>query len=195
MRPTLPSDQQLVNRLRERDNQAFELLYHFYYPVVERFVLRNSGTRDHAQDVFQETILVLLDKVPAADFELTSSLKTYILAISQNLWLKRLRQAGRLVRAELTEVEALLPPAEPAAFGAERAAEAQRRAQGLLARITARCQALLRALFFGQQSIEAVMAENHYTSVHNAQNQKYKCLEQARRGGRSHPAKKNRPGG
>lgn len=182
--PLPPSDQQTLAGLRNRDNAAFALLYTFYYPAVERFVVRNSGTPAQARDIFQETVLVLLEKVPTADFELTSSLKTYILAISSNLWLKRLRQAGRVVRAELLELEYQLPTTESTAFEQEAEAHQQTRIQSLLARISAKCQALVRALFFGNKTIQDVTQENGYTSVHNAQNQKYKCLEQARRGAR-----------
>jgi RNA polymerase sigma factor (sigma-70 family) len=182
-----PPDQQTLAGLRNRENSAFAVLYTFYYPAVERFVLRNSGSQAEAQDVFQETILVLLEKVPTADFQLTSSLKTYVLAISSNLWLKRLRQTGRLERAELAELERHAPAVEPAAFGQEATAQQQTRVQGLLARISAKCQALIQAIFFGQKTIQTVVQDHHYTSVHNAQNQKYKCLEQARRGARKNP--------
>ncbi|MBD2767392.1 sigma-70 family RNA polymerase sigma factor [Hymenobacter sp. BT664] len=183
-----PSDQQTLAGLRSREDSSFAVLYTFYYPAVERFVLRNSGSRAEAQDIFQETILVLLEKVPTADFQLTSSLKTYLLSISRNLWLKRLRQAGRVVRAELEELEGHSPATEPAAFGEEAAAQQQTQVRGLLARISAKCQALIQALFFNQKTIQAVAQDHHYTSVHNAQNQKYKCLEQARRGVRNNSA-------
>ena len=185
------ADQQTLAGLRHRDNRACASLYTFYYPVVERLVLRNSGTQAHAQDIFQETVLVLLARVADADFELTSSLKTYLVGISSNLWLKRLRETGRVVRGELSELEQALPAAESEAFADEDAASVQAQTRGLLARISAKCQALIRALFFGRQTIQAVTQQHGYTSVHNAQNQKYKCLEQARRGAREAGASKH----
>ena len=95
------SDSQLLDRLRTRDEAAYAVLYRFYYPAVERFVGRNNGTAADAADVFQETLLVLLDRVPTEDFTLTSSLKTYVLAVAQNVWLKRLRDSRRLLRQAL----------------------------------------------------------------------------------------------
>ena len=177
-----PPDDELVAGLRRRDNGAYALLYTFYYPAVERLVLRNSGTKAHAQDVFQETVLVLLAKVPTEDFTLTSSLKTYLLAIASNLWLKRLREARHVVRAELAELDHHGPPVEPVVFAGE-TPTAPQQVRGLLARFSATCLALIQALFFRHKTIQEVTQENGYTSVHNAQNQKYKCLEQARRGG------------
>ncbi len=183
MPPALPpTDADTLAGLRRRESSAFAVLYTFYYPAVERFVLQNNGSRAEAEDVFQETLLVLLDRVPRADFTLTSSLKTYLLAIAHNLWLKRLRTAGRTVRAELAALEQAAPAEESAAFAAEARAEPQTRVQSLLVRLTAKCLALVRALFFGGRNIVEVAQENGYTTVHNARNQKYKCLEQARRG-------------
>ncbi|MBA2613694.1 MAG: sigma-70 family RNA polymerase sigma factor [Bacteroidetes bacterium] len=77
-----PSDQETYLGLKSKDNKAYEILYKFYYPSVRNFITKNNGSEDDAKDVFQETILVLLEKVPKNDFNLTSSLKTYIFAIS-----------------------------------------------------------------------------------------------------------------
>src|SRR6478609_217952 len=95
------SDSQIFSDLKKRNNAAYDLLYSFYYPTIERFVKRNSGTSDDAKDVFQETIIVLLDKVPKEDFILTSSIKTYIMAVASNIWLKRLREARRSVAGSI----------------------------------------------------------------------------------------------
>ena len=181
-RTQLPlDDQQLLAGLGCRDNAAVAALYAQYYPAVERLVVCNSGSTAHAQDVFQETVLILLDKAATTDLRLTSSLKTYVLAISGRLWLKRLRDLRRVVGPEPAALECHLPAAEPQVFAAEAEAAPHHRVQGLLARISAKCQALIRALFFRGQSIQEFTEERGYTSVHNAQNQKYKCLEQARR--------------
>src|SRR5689334_8151924 len=94
-------DQRALSDLKERNNAAYNLLYTFYFPGIENFVKKNSGTSADAQDVFQETIMVLLDKVPKEDFILTSSIKTYIHAVAQNIWLKRLREAKRVTRLEM----------------------------------------------------------------------------------------------
>lgn len=163
--------------LRNQDSNAFALLYTFYYPMVERFVQQNNGTRDDAQDVFQETILVLLEKVPTDDFTLTSSLKTYVFAVASNLWLKRLRAARRLVRADAStagpgyeiQPEVAPPPT------------LRERLTGWLLLIPRHCQRLLWTLYFLNKSMDAVRQEHGYRTLHSAQNQKYKCLEKLRK--------------
>lgn len=171
MPPQLPSDAETLRGLRQRDNAAYDILYQFYYPMVERFVLRNDGCKADAQDVFQETVLVLLDKVPRADFVLTSSLKTYLYAIASNLWLKRLRTARRAAHVELTDA---LPAAAPAPAATEEALP--HTLHRWLARITAHCQALLKSVFF----LRKKASDLGYKNPHTAQNQQYKCLQQLR---------------
>ncbi len=192
MAAPLPNDRKTLAGLRNKDNQAYEILYKFYFPVVESFILKNSGNRDDARDIFQETILVLLNKVPTEDFELTSSLKTYLFSISSNLWLKRLRQA-RQMHSRSGEVLAH-DSAQGLAAAGEMGCEVHEeptpaeKVVGFLSRITLKCQALLKAIFFLRKDIHTITRENGYTSVHNAQNQKYKCLEQARREAKSEKA-------
>lgn len=77
-------------RLGERDavKQVYELTFHY----CASFVLKNSGTREDAREIFQESLLVFLKKVRDPDFQIEYSLKGYLYAISKNLWLKQLRK-------------------------------------------------------------------------------------------------------
>lgn len=102
---THQTDLETFKGLQSRDNKAYEILYQFYYPSVKNFITKNSGSEEDAEDIFQETILVLLEKVPKTDFNLTSSLKTYIFAISSNLWLKKLRDGSKMVKTEIDVYE------------------------------------------------------------------------------------------
>ncbi len=174
------SDWETLNGLKSKDNKAYDILYKFYYPSVRNFITKNSGTVDDAKDIFQETILVLLEKVPKDDFNLSSSLKTYVFSISSNLWLKRLRDSNKLVRNELGLYAKYLSDYEDVEEEMQ-----QNRLQKTLSifnRISNHCGILLKAIFYDKKNIDTVTREFGYTNKHTAQNQKHKCLEQARRG-------------
>lgn len=172
-------EQQTITHLRNRDNAAYSLLYTFYYPGIERFVKMNSGTPADAQDVFQETIMVLLDKVPKEDFILTSSIKTYITAIASNIWLKRLRDAKRITRLDPDyELEHMtLSEWEYKEESRIRRNFLQR----IFERMTRHCVVFLTKTFLTGASREKLIEEMGYKNPHTFDNQKYKCLEQARR--------------
>lgn len=166
------------------DLQSFDLLYRKYYPSVERFVLKSNGTIEDAKDIYQDTMIIMLEKLHADQFVLTASLKTYIFAISKNLWLKKLRGDSYLRSIEnsafYTEITAIV----------EDEISYTERLQMLLKRISAHCARLLHAMFFMNKGIDEVQKEFGYSSKHNAQNQKYKCLEQIKRKSKSQGSKK-----
>ena len=60
--------------------------------MIENYILSNSGTKDDAQDIFQNALVALYSNTQKPSFELTSSISTYIFSISKNLWLKELRR-------------------------------------------------------------------------------------------------------
>lgn len=172
-------ENQIIAGLKNRNNAAYNLLYTFYYPGIENFVKRNSGTSEDAQDVFQETILVLLDKVPKKDFILTSSIKTYITAVSSNIWLKRLREAKRITRLEL---EYELEDMTLAEWEQKEESRVQRNIlQRVMERLTRHCVRFLVKTFLSGASRKKLIEEMGYKNSHTYDNQKYKCLEQARK--------------
>ncbi len=172
-------DTQIIAEIRQRNNAAFEIVYKFYYPTVENFVRKNSGTTDDAKDVFQETVLVLLDKIPQADFELTSSLKTYIFSIASHIWLKRLRQASKTVNAAFPQ-----GVAEDSISALEQHEDSFLKAnliKRIFMQVTKPCVRLLSHVFLNEIKREILMIQFGYKNTHSFDNQKYKCLEQARK--------------
>jgi RNA polymerase sigma factor (sigma-70 family) len=173
-------DSQIVSNLKKRDNAAYNLLYTFYYPIIERFVTRNNGSVADAQDVFQETIIVLLDKVPKKDFILTSSIKTYIFAVASNIWLKRLRDAKKF-----TEINNDHDQLEDLSLSEWEQREDQRvqrnKLQRILQKITRHCFVFLTKTFITGATRDQLIQALGYKNSHTFDNQKYKCLEQARK--------------
>ncbi len=169
---------ELFEDLKGENNFAFGQLYKDYFYVVSRYIVKNNGRSTDAEDVFQDTLIVLVEKLRQDDFQLTASLKTYILAIAKNIWLNRLRKNTRIV--ELTI------PMETHFFEEiDMAIEAEKtnwdRLQNYMHQITDHCKGLIHDLFFKEIAIEEIQKKYQYTSKHNAQNQKHKCVEQIRR--------------
>lgn len=146
--------------------------------MVNRFVVNNKGKTDDAEDVFQDTMLVLIEKLRHDNFELTASMKTYIMAISKNLWLKKLRTSYR--ETEFTDVhdnqfydETNLAIEEEKSY--------KDKLQHFIHKITKHCQGLIHDVFFKEKSIEQIQNDYGYSTKHNAQNQKHKCVEQIKK--------------
>ncbi len=141
-------------------------------------MLQNNGDQDQAKDLFQETLLILLNALHDPAFQLTSSLKTYTFAISKNLWLKQLKKSVRWTNLddtdELNSVVSVEAETRPTAYETVKA---------ILKKLTVHCQALLSAIFFLRKEMADIVEDEGYATIHSAQNQKYKCLQQARKVG------------
>ena len=120
--------------------------------------------------------MVLLAKVPKDDFDLRSSLNTYIFAISSNIWLMSFRDSKIIVRTELTMYEKYLADYEEAEEHEKEADQSRiRKALSMLKKVSAKSKVLLTAIFYDGKNIETVTKEFQYTNKHNAKNQQYKC--------------------
>lgn len=172
------SDHTLLNMLRSEDNASFEVLYQYYFPTIAAYIINNYGQNKDAEDIFQEAMIVLLQKVRQPDFLLTASLKTYLFAISRNLWLKHLRD-NRLLPVE----DVSLYPCATADFPTELHQEKteDEKVQTWISRITGHCQRILKAIFFYREPMEVLMKRMGWKNRHTAANQQYKCIQQVRK--------------
>ncbi|MCG9792369.1 RNA polymerase sigma factor [Flavobacterium algicola] len=168
----------IINDLKGENSNAYGQLYKEYFGMVNHFVVNNSGRTEDAQDIFQDTMMVLLAKLREDDFLLTASIKTYILAISKNLWLKSLRNASR--ETEFTDVHDN-KFYEEINLAIENEKTYVDKLQSYLHKITKHCQGLIHDMFFKEKAVEEIQKEYGYSTKHNVQNQKYKCVEQIRK--------------
>lgn len=159
---------------------SYKEVYSQNFASVERFIINNSGTTEDAKDIFQEAMIVLYEKLQRDDFVLTASLKTYIVAICKNLWLKHRRNVSKYRQIELSDLISNQFH-EEIALSIEKEKTYLERLETYLTKITQHCYHLIRAMFFMDKSAEEVQSEFGYTTKHNVQNQKYKCIEQVRK--------------
>jgi RNA polymerase sigma factor (sigma-70 family) len=169
------SDNTLLEKLKKEDSSSFELLYKFYFPSIASYIRQNMGNNEDAEDIFQEAIIVLLQKVRQADFILTSSLKTYLYAISRNLWLKRLRD-NKIKLVEINDFDV-----ETELFEIEYEKSNDEKVNSWFTRITENCQRILKAIFFYQEPMSSLMQKMGWKNKHTAANQQYKCIKQVKR--------------
>ncbi|MEI7736177.1 MAG: sigma-70 family RNA polymerase sigma factor, partial [Ferruginibacter sp.] len=157
---------------------AYAYLYKFSYPVVERYILQNSGSVADARDIFQNALIVIHNKAHENKLEISSSFKTYLYSICRNLWLKELREKRKsnfIIAEEIDE------SAEEKIIESDTQNNFLQKLSRAFSKMTGHCKMLIISMFYKKNSIAVVAAENGYKNVHTAQNQKYKCLEQARK--------------
>ncbi len=89
------TDQQFIEGLRTGNSEVLEGLYKKYYQFVLKLILNNNGSHEAAEDIYQETIIIVYENAQKPQFELSCQLQTYIYSIAKRLWLKQLRNNGK----------------------------------------------------------------------------------------------------
>lgn len=88
------TNSELIEGVREKKNDVLDYILKQNYSSIRKMVRVNSGSDADASDVMQEAIVVLFRKVREGDFQLTSSLNTFLYSVSRLIWLKELKRRG-----------------------------------------------------------------------------------------------------
>lgn len=91
------TDIEIIEGIKNNESRALECLYRLNRESFFNYVRLNSGNDDDAKDVLQDAVIVVHEKVIENKLVLTSSLKTYLTAVCNNLWYKKLRGMGKEV--------------------------------------------------------------------------------------------------
>jgi RNA polymerase sigma factor (sigma-70 family) len=55
-------------------------------PMIRLMVIRLGGTTEDAKDIFQEGLMIMLEKIDNKEFTLSCKLKTFLYCVCENLW-------------------------------------------------------------------------------------------------------------
>ncbi|HPG11734.1 MAG TPA: sigma-70 family RNA polymerase sigma factor [Chitinophagaceae bacterium] len=164
----------LLEGLATRDRRAVETIYKENFNMVQALIINNNGSADDAKDIFQETMIVLFEKVRSSGFELNCQIKTFVYSVARRLWLKRLQQQNRYT-APGDSMESVVPVEEDLDAHDQRNAEFEMMEKAIN-NLGEPCKSLLEAYYLQNQSMQEIAASFGYTNADNAKNQKYKCL-------------------
>ena len=161
---------------RQNNDRAFAEIYTYHYTAVEKLIRKQGGTSEDAQDVFQEVLIILYEKIRQPDFKLECKLSTYMLSITKNIWhkkLKRLRLHQNIVQENHkqnlhVEEEA---PTEYAMLANEK------RLTELLSHLGPDCRKVLRLYYFDRLSMRQIAEIMGYSNEQVAKSKKSRCMQ------------------
>jgi RNA polymerase sigma factor (sigma-70 family) len=170
----LEQDKFLLEGIAAEDKNSIEQLYKQHYNMVQTMVLANAGSKDDAADLFQETVIVLFEKVKAGNFELTSQLKTFLYSVARRLWLKKLQQQQRFTK-QADDLEDIIPVEDEIEHHIKLQNDFSIM-ETSMAKVGEPCKSLLEAYYLQKKHMNVIATEFGYTNADNAKTQKYKCL-------------------
>ncbi|WP_298423190.1 RNA polymerase subunit sigma [uncultured Kordia sp.] len=80
-----------IHKFLNGDAAFLKQLYAKNYYGVETYILKNSGTKDNAKDIFQHGLLVLYTLLKKDKLQV-SSFDNYLFSVCKNLWIKQSSQ-------------------------------------------------------------------------------------------------------
>jgi len=98
------SDEAILEGLRLRSDYIINFAYKEFYPLIKFLVTDNGGAEEDAEDIFQDGIVTLYNKIILNQLVLTSSFKTYMYSLCRNLWLQKLNKR-KAIFDKLNDVE------------------------------------------------------------------------------------------
>jgi RNA polymerase sigma factor (sigma-70 family) len=169
---------EIKRELKTENNLVIRKVYENNFKKIYKFVLNNSGNIADAEDLFQDAMIVFIEKIRQEQFQLTASIDTYIFSISKNLWLKKLRDRKTQLSLKNSQTIDLQNSIINIIENEKTYLE---RLKGYLQKITDHCYGLIKDFFLKENDIEHIQEKYGYTTRHNAINQKHKCIKQIRR--------------
>lgn len=180
MKQELFSDAQLLSGLSEGNNKMIQIIYNQYHSVFTKWLITNGGNEDDANDIFQETILVLYHKSKDVDFCLTCSIGTYLFSVGKRLWYKKIQLSNKLNTINESYEEHTDDINNYETDDAIEILEAQElkyeQLKLAMEKLGEPCSKLIELFYIQKKSMQEIAKELNYTNADNAKVQKYKCI-------------------
>jgi DNA-directed RNA polymerase specialized sigma24 family protein len=90
------TDEELVAALQSgRElNAAVRFLYDQYFGHLRGYILQNQGSRQDAEETFQEVVVTFIELVRLKKFQAGPSIETFLTALNRQIWLQELIHRG-----------------------------------------------------------------------------------------------------
>lgn len=166
-------DREYLRGLRQRDSRVLGQIYARFFPMLAQHVRQRGGSEEDAQDVFQDTMVVLFRKLQSPDFELTSGFGTFLMGVGKKVWLKKASRRGQYSEQAIAEIE--VAAEEHIEIELENT-ERNRLFRSKLRQLGQDCQQVLQ-LFFAGIPMTKIAEQMGYASESYAKKRKFQCKQ------------------
>lgn len=174
----LPDSELLANiRSGRKMDETIKAIYRAHFESLCWHIQNNNGSRQDAEDVFQEVVVNFIDLVQKDKFRGDSSVKTFLFSLNRFTWLNELKRRGRaLAREEKYEKGQERVELDTSHFIAEREGKAE--VLRLVSELGETCRKILLLFYYENLSMKDILEATDYENEQVVRNKKYKCLKQ-----------------
>ncbi|MFY0674432.1 MAG: sigma-70 family RNA polymerase sigma factor [Bacteroidia bacterium] len=174
------TDQEIVLEIKNGNtSKPLDLLYK-HFPSIQNMIKAHGGDHEEAYDIFQDALMVLIEKINSGSFELSASLKTYLYSVCKYKLYDKNRKHKAISYTDTLPENDDNDGHEDAGF----MHEIERKfdvIDQVLANLGEKCVDILRRFYHQRESMTIIAESLGYNNVNTAKTQKYKCLERAKK--------------
>ncbi|MFA6469829.1 MAG: sigma-70 family RNA polymerase sigma factor [Bacteroidota bacterium] len=176
MKPTLfflNDDAKILNMMKEGDDEALVILFRRNTNAITSYVLRNNGSEEDADDVLQDSVIILWERVRSGRFEQTAKLSTYLYAVAKNVWS---RKRMRKMREPAMEFENdLFSSDEQSQLDAMIETERSQSIAAAIEKLGDPCRTLLTLYYWEELPQEEIAQKMGFANAATVKSKKYSC--------------------
>jgi RNA polymerase sigma factor (sigma-70 family) len=174
----------LVVQIKNNDPNTLKSIYKKNYPKVEALVLKNSGNKDEAKDIFQEAFIVVWQNIRLNKFipNNQNSVDAYLYAIAKNKWMDVLRSNGYKNTLTVSQLNYFEVADKDENFVTDDDILNDKRLQDTMHAFNLlgeACRNLLMKFYFEKLSMSSIASELQLDEA-STRNKKYRCMQKLR---------------
>jgi RNA polymerase sigma factor (sigma-70 family) len=164
----------IIEYLLNQDQVVFDYLYEIELPKIVKLVIRNHGSIQNAEDIFQDALMIIYEKICKNDLKIQSSFCGYLYSVAKNIWYKQL-QNNNLNVVFIDDVQH--DDMDTSFFVDESIPDNFELIAKVIDSLGESCKALLEYYYFKKMNWVDIAKNMGYSNAGSARNQKYKCVE------------------
>jgi len=172
------TDREIINAIQNGNlEKPIQVLYK-EYPKIRLFLLKEGGREVIIQEIFNDSLVLLIEKLSNPSFELSSKLTTYLTGINRFLLKNEIRKIANEPFVSSEFHSEFIEGLESFEYDFEKENKLKQ-LDGILDTIQEKCKQILHFFYFEKRNMDFIAEKMGYSSVQSAKTQKYKCLEKA----------------
>ncbi len=157
------------------DGGQFKNWYSLYYPMIKKLVTENGGSQEDAEDVFQETLIAVVEKKRNNEYNLTSKESTFIYSIAQNKWRDYARKKNRTL-LNATDIDlSVLEVADDSLYDIEKEKYLEK-LRSCFEKLSETRKIIIREYYYSKYSMKEIAAKFGFENDDSVKSQKYKAI-------------------
>lgn len=155
---------------------ALQYLYDVSLKKVRLYIFKNNGSKEDANDIFQDAVIVLFNQIRLDKFNENHSIDAFIYAVARNLWIDKVRRDKKFTSfdsnsdylnrsSDTDHLEYLIQKEKSSAM------------QQVFNLLDEKCQKILQFVIYEKRTMKEIKELMGYSSDDVAKTNHYRCKQ------------------